>query len=83
LHLACQAYPVEAKESLHKQNLTDLCSDGKLRYPESQRIEFYTFLTDAIRSFNKTVSISLCREIPHVLNALKDKCQQLTCNCLG
>ena len=81
--LAVQAYPVEAKESLQKQNLTDLCSDGKLRYPESQRIEFYTFLTDTIRGLNKTVSISLCRETPHVLNTLKDKCQQLTCNCLG
>jgi spore photoproduct lyase len=82
-HLVHQAYPAVAAESLQTQNLTDLCSDGKLRYPESQRIEFYTFLADVIRCFNKTVSVSLCRETPHVLNVLKDKCQQLTCNCLG
>jgi spore photoproduct lyase len=81
--LALQAYPIEATKSLQKQNLTELCSDGKLRYPEQQRIEFYTFLTNVIRSFNKNVSISLCRETPHVLNALKNHCQFSTCNCLG
>jgi len=81
--LALQAYPLEAVESLQKQNLTELCSDGKLRYPEQQRIEFYTFVTDVIRSFNKNVSISLCRETPHVLNALKNHCQFSTCNCIG
>ncbi len=81
--LARQAYPTETKESLQKQNLTDLCSDGKLRYPEPQRIEFYSFLIDAIRRLNKTASISLCRETPHVLNALKNRCDLSTCNCLG
>ncbi|MFH1371030.1 MAG: spore photoproduct lyase family protein [Planctomycetota bacterium] len=91
--LARQTYPAEtdpasprfaeAGESLQNQHLTDLCSDGKLRYPEPQRIEFYTFLIDAIRGVNKTVPVSLCRETPHVLNTLKGKCQQLTCNCLG
>jgi spore photoproduct lyase len=82
--LAAQAYHAETEESLQKQNLTDLASDGKLRYPEDKRIEFYAHIIDTIRSFNKkTVPVSLCRESPHVLNTLKDKCQQLTCNCLG
>jgi hypothetical protein len=81
--LAIQAYPVETEESLQKQNLTDLASDGKLRYPEVQRIEFYSHIIDTIRSFNKTVSISLCRESPHVLNTLKDYRLNPACNCLG
>jgi DNA repair photolyase len=81
--LVRQAYPHDAAEALQKQNLTELCSDGKLRYPEPQRIDFYRFLTDVIRSFKQTISISLCRETPHVLNALKDRCHHLTCNCLG
>jgi spore photoproduct lyase len=81
--MVSQAYPVEIAKALQKQNLTDLCSDGKLRYPEQQRIEFYTFPIDTIRGLNKTVPVSLCRETPHVLNALKDKCLSPTCNCLG
>jgi len=81
--LALRAYLLKAAETLQQQNLTELCSDGKLRYLEPKRIEFYTFLTDTIRSFNKTVPISLCRETPHVLNALKNLPLCLTCNCLG
>jgi spore photoproduct lyase len=81
--LAAEAYPAETKESLQKQNLTDLASDGKLRYPEDKRIEFYSHIIDTIRSFDKTVSISLCRESPHVLNTLKDRHLSPACNCLG
>jgi DNA repair photolyase len=81
--LAVQAYPVETKESLQKQNLTDLASDGKLRYPEDKRIEFYSHIIDTLRGFNKTVPISLCRESPYVLNTLKDRHLSPACNCLG
>jgi spore photoproduct lyase len=81
--LAAQAYPIETKESLQKQNLTDIASDGKLRYPEDKCIEFYSHIIDTIRNFNKTVSISLCRESPYVLNALKNRCLSHACNCLG
>ncbi|MGD0551268.1 MAG: spore photoproduct lyase family protein [Sedimentisphaerales bacterium] len=81
--LAAQAYPIETKESLQKQNLTELASDGKLRYPEDKCIEFYSHIIDTIRSFNKTVPVSLCRESPHVLKALKNHHLSPACNCLG
>ncbi|MBN2020063.1 MAG: hypothetical protein JW749_07555 [Sedimentisphaerales bacterium] len=81
--LAAQAYPVETKESLQKQNLTVLASDGKLRYPEDKRIEFYSHIIDTIRGLNKTVPVSLCRESHNVSNALKNHCFSSTCNCLG
>lgn len=57
-------------------------SDGKLRYQPEKRIEFYTFLVDAIRSFDKDVSISLCRETPEIWNNLKDRCEPKKCNCV-
>jgi len=75
--------PIDVKESLQKQNLTELASDGKLRYPEDKRIEFYSHIIDTIRSFNKTISVSLCRETPHVINSFKEKLLSPICNCLG
>ncbi len=57
-------------------------SDDKLRYPAEFRIKFYRFVIDAIRSFNKTVSISLCRETSDIWNNLKDHCERNKCNCL-
>jgi len=57
-------------------------SDGKLRYQPKQRIEFYTFLIDTIRSFDKDVSISLCRETPGIWNNLKNRCEPKKCNCV-
>jgi spore photoproduct lyase len=81
--IVAQAYPIETKKTLQKQNLTDLASDGKLRYPEDKRVEFYAHVIDTIRSFNKTVPISLCRESPNVLNAFKRHRLNHTCNCLG
>jgi len=82
LRLAQQAYQKRA-ENLCNQTLTSLASDGKLRYPEDKRIEFYSHIIDAIHSFNKTVSISLCRETPRVWIALKNHRLSQTCNCLG
>ena len=57
-------------------------SDGKLRYPSRQRVEFYTFLIDTIRSFDKDVSISLCRGTPEIWNFFKDLCEPKKCNCI-
>ncbi len=57
-------------------------SDGKLRYPPNQRVEFYSFLIDSIRSFDKAVSIGLCRETPEIWNAMKERCEPEKCNCL-
>jgi hypothetical protein len=57
-------------------------SDGKLRYQPKQRIDFYTFLIDNIRSFDKNVSISLCRETRQIWNNLRDLCEPQKCNCI-
>jgi spore photoproduct lyase len=57
-------------------------SDGKLRYPPRQRVEFYTFLIDAIRSFDKNISIGLCRETPEIWNIFKNRCEFKKCNCV-
>ena len=57
-------------------------SDSKLRYQPKQRIEFYTFLINTIRSFDEDVSISLCRETPEIWNNFKDHCESKKCNCI-
>ena len=57
-------------------------SDGKLRYLPEKRIEFYSFLIDTIRCFNKNISIGLCREMPEVWDTLKNRCEIKKCNCL-
>ena len=57
-------------------------SDDKLRYPPKQRAEFYTFLIDTIRSYDKNVSISLCRETPEIWNIFKNRCEFKKCNCV-
>jgi hypothetical protein len=79
--LAAEAYGNRARK-LRDYNLVKGTSDGKLRYPPRQRVEFYTFLIDAIRSFDKNVSISLCRETPEIWNALKGRCERRKCNCV-
>ena len=56
-------------------------SDGKLRYSPEIRIKFYSFLIDKIRSFNKNVSISLCRETPEIWSVFKNHCEPQKCNC--
>jgi spore photoproduct lyase len=79
--LATDAYGDRARK-LHNHNFVKGASDGKLRYPPKERIEFYTFLIDIIRSFDKNVSISLCRETPEIRNVLKDRCELHKCNCV-
>jgi hypothetical protein len=80
-HLAAGAYSDTARE-LWNHNLVRGASDGKLRYPPKERVEFYTFLIDIIRGFDKGVSISLCRETPEIWSLFKDRCKPRKCNCV-
>jgi hypothetical protein len=80
-HLAAGAYGNGARE-LWNHTLVAGASDGKLRYPPKERIEFYTFLIEAIRSFDKDMSISLCRETPKIWSIFKDRCKPRKCNCV-
>ena len=79
--LAAAAYGDRARK-LSNHNFVRGASDGKLRYPAKERVEFYTFLIDAIRSFDKEVSISLCRETPEIWSIFKDRCKPRKCNCM-
>jgi spore photoproduct lyase len=79
--LATQAYGNRAKK-LCAHNFVKGASDGKLRYRPKQRVEFYTFLINTIRSLDKNVSISLCRETPEIWHAFKNRCQSGKCNCV-
>lgn len=79
--LAAGAYGSRARELLD-HNFVRGASDGKLRYPPKQRIEFYIFLIETIRSFDKKVSISLCRETPEIWRIFKDRCKPGKCNCV-
>jgi spore photoproduct lyase len=79
--LASGAYGDCARE-LWDHNFVRGASDGKLRYPPKERVEFYNFLIDAIRSFDKDISISLCRETPDIWNIFKSRCQQQKYNCV-
>jgi spore photoproduct lyase len=81
LRLANQAYGNRAYELTNSSFVTG-ASDRKLRYPPKQRIEFYSFLIDAIRSFDKKVSISLCRETPEIWDVFKNRCDLGKCNCI-
>jgi len=79
--LAKDAYGDRARNLLNHKFVKG-ASDGKLRYSHQQRIEFYCFLIDVIRSFDKAVSIGLCRETPEIWNALNDRCEPKKCNCV-
>lgn len=81
LLLATQTYGDRARELLH-HNFIRGASDSKLRYPTNQRIEFYSFLIDAICSFDRNVSIGLCREAPEIWNIFKERCEPKKCNCV-
>ena len=81
-HLAKEAYGNRAKKLLD-HNFIKGASDGKLRFLSKQRVAFYNFLIDAIRSFDKNVSIGLCRETPEIWNIFKDCCERRMCNCIN
>ena len=80
--MAADAYGVRAGKLL-SHNFVRGASDHKLRYPPKQRVEFYTHLIDVIRSFDKEVSISLCRETPEIWSIFKDRCKAGKCNCVN
>ena len=79
--LARQAYAGRAS-TLIGAGLSERASDGKLRYPLRQRVEFYRFLIDLIRSFNGRMSVGLCRETQDVWSSLNHQCDPHQCNCL-
>jgi spore photoproduct lyase len=80
--LACDAYGEHSKP-LQGQNLGLKYSDGKSRYADEDRIEFYMHLIDCIKSIDKDVPISLCRETPWVWQAVGQLCQPGNCNCVN
>lgn len=79
--LAIDAYGAKGRQ-LATQELTDKASDGKMRYHRKRRVEFYNVLIDVIRSLDKSVSISLCRETSDVWQQLRDRCDHQKCNCV-
>jgi hypothetical protein len=79
--LAAAAYGNRIQK-LYDHKFVKGASDGKLRYLPRERIEFYNFLIDTIRSFDKNVSISLCRETPEIWDVFKDRCSSTECNCV-
>jgi len=81
LRLAMDAYGNRSRR-LCDHKFVKGATDGKLRYPPKERINFYSFLIDMIRSFDKTVSISLCRETHEIWNIFKDRCEPKKCNCV-
>jgi len=80
--LAAGAYGNRAGKLLSR-NFVRGASDRKLRYPPKQRIEFYAHLIDTIRSFDKNISIGLCRETPEIWSVFKDRCKAGKCNCVN
>jgi len=80
--LAAGAYGNRARKLL-SHNFVRGASDRKLRYPPKQRVEFYIHLIDVIRSFDKDVSISLCRETPEIWSIFKGRCKAGKCNCVN
>jgi spore photoproduct lyase len=80
-NLIKQAYGKRG-QMLCNYSLVKGASDGKMRFEPQTRIQFYSFLTEVIRSFNKNASIGLCRETPEVWNVLKNRCLPNQCNCV-
>jgi len=78
---AVDAYGNRAQR-LCDHNFVAGASDAKLRYAPEKRVEFYSFLIDAIRSFDRNVSISLCRETLEIWNIFKNRCEFRKCNCV-
>lgn len=80
--LAINAYRNKSKP-LQSQNLTTTCSDGKSRYHNTERIRFYKHIIDCIKSINKNIPISLCRETPEIWKSLNHLCTKKECNCIN
>ncbi len=80
--LAKETYGNRAKK-LCDHTFMKGASDGKVRFLSKQRIEFYNFLIDTIHSFDRNISIGLCRETPEIWNIFKDRCEHRKCNCIN
>ncbi len=81
LRLAESTYGQRARK-LREHALVKEPSDRKLRYPPKERVQFYKFLIDTIRSFDKDVPIGLCRETSEIWNTFKNHCKPAKCNCV-
>ena len=81
VRLAKDAYGNRAR-TLCDYKFVKGATDGKLRYPPQDRINFYSFLIDIIRSLDKEVSISLCRETHEIWSIFKNRCEPRKCNCV-
>ena len=78
--LSKKTYNIKANSEIF-DSLKEAAEDGKLRYNLKQRIEFYRFLIDIILSYNKKVSIGICRENKEIYDNLNFKTQ--LCNCIA
>ncbi|MFA5422702.1 MAG: spore photoproduct lyase family protein [Phycisphaerae bacterium] len=79
--LAQAAYGTSVKK-MFQFTASERGADFKIRYNPQDRIEFYKFVVDTIRQYDKEVSISLCRETPQIWQALSSRCDFGKCNCL-
>ena len=80
-HLAKTMYGKNAIKLLNNHFVKG-ATDNKLRYPQEVRIKFYSFLIETIRSFNKKVTISLCRETQDIWSFFENYCESQKCNCI-
>jgi spore photoproduct lyase len=80
--MAQQAYGSDA-DALVRMPLTEDAGDEKWRYKTQDRIAFYRFLIDTIRSYNSNVGISLCRETRKVWQTFNTACSLHHCNCIS
>ncbi len=81
LSLAKSAYG-EGVKNMFQFESAEQGTDFKVRYNPKDRIKFYKLIIDAIREYDKKVSISLCRETPQIWRALGNLCDFGKCNCL-
>jgi spore photoproduct lyase len=78
--LARKTYDIKTDSEIF-ESLKETAEDGKLRYNFKQRIEFYKFLIDTILSYNKKVSIGICRENQKIHDYLH--LEKYLCNCIA
>ena len=80
--MAQQAYGSDA-DALVQIPLTEDAGDEKWRYETQDRVAFYRFLIDTIRSYNSNVGVSLCRETQKVWQTFNAACSLRHCNCIS
>jgi spore photoproduct lyase len=72
---------IYAKDKSWVPYLTEKSNWGK-KPPHEQRLEMYRFMIAKIRSFDKNVSIGLCKETLSIYADLKMKPSEIRCNCM-